>query len=174
MRDQQALAPVEPEQVRIPSSSSAGASTRVTDLLPSTFSSLPVQRTTTWREPNLVQARRDARLRGEPEVGRSLPRPDHLGPGFWSSRLPFHEFPGTAALRGAEESIFSTFISERRVRPRNLCGLADCVVRTAVSQQELGIGVNSKLCLLEERETMPSLSLCSTEGGTDHELRRIF
>ncbi len=85
----------------------------------------------------------------------------------------FHEFPGTA-LRGAEESIFSTFISERRVRPRNLCGLADCVVRTAVSQQELGIGVNSKLCLLAERETMPSLSLCSTEGGTDHELRRIF
>src|SRR6266705_1280264 len=66
------------------------ASTSLTDRLPSRLSSLPVQRTTTWREPNLAKGRRGLRTTrractrgparregrgGERGGGRSPPRP---------------------------------------------------------------------------------------------------
>ena len=53
MREEQALAAVDPEEVGIQSSSLVGASTSVTECLPSRLSGLPVQRTTAGREPNL-------------------------------------------------------------------------------------------------------------------------
>ena len=63
---------------------------------------------------------RDRLLRSEQEANRSLHQAGPLEPCLWCSRLPFHEFPGTAVFCGCKDSILSGFVPERHIWPRNL------------------------------------------------------